>query len=90
MTNLIIETYAKALKNGMSAGLIMNKLSSLHTKLNFVQTKTANLYIKKMHSGQTDVPMRNFLLKNCDDFKRLPPADPRTSLQKILNHLYNP
>jgi len=87
MTNLIIETYAKALKNGMSAGLIMNKLSSLHTKLNFVQTKTANLYIKKMHSGQTDVPMRNFLLKNCDDFKRLPPADPRTSLQKNIEPL---
>ena len=74
MANGIINSYVNALKTGSTANLIRVKSSSPEDETSSNNNKAITLIAKKFHSGETDIPMRNFLLNNSD-----PPTDSRTS-----------
>ncbi|MFM8341971.1 MAG: hypothetical protein ACKN9F_07100 [Methylomonas sp.] len=87
MANPIINSYAKVFKTGVSANLFRVKSSSPQDENSSSNNKGITLLAKKFHSRETDIPMRNFLLNNSDNFKKPPPTDSCTSHEKTIDYL---
>ncbi|CCI30067.1 hypothetical protein MICAH_7610002 [Microcystis aeruginosa PCC 9809] len=87
MDNRIISSYVKAIRTGSNANLISVKSSSPQDEKSLSNNKAIILLAKKFNSEETDIPMRNFLLNNSDNFKKPPPTDSRTSHEKTIDCL---